>query len=81
MSEKFHKPLGSKIRILRQMQGISQKAIAVKLNISQAAYSKIENKKTILTEERLKIILKELNVSDEILRNFDLNEVLKNRSS
>ncbi len=75
MNEEFN-ILGNKIRALRQIQGISQEAIAIKLNISQAAYSKIENKKIIITPERLKIILKELNVSDETLRKFNLKEIL-----
>lgn len=74
------KLFGSKIRIIRQIKGVSQEALAVKLNISQAAYSKIENGKTILTSERLAIILKELNISDKTLREFDSNEIFKEHS-
>lgn len=69
--------LGNKIRIIRQIKGISQLALAVKLDISQAAYSKIENGKTILTSDRLVIILRELNISDKTLRDFDSNEIFK----
>lgn len=69
--------LGNKIRTIRQIKGISQDALAVKLNVSQAAYSKMENGIIALTDERFAIILKELNVSDKALKDFDLNEILK----
>ena len=74
------KLLGKKLRIIRQMKGISQDAIAVKLNISQVAYSKMENGIIIITDERLTVILRELNISIDTLRSFDLEEIFKERS-
>lgn len=69
--------LGNNIRVIRQIKGVSQEAIAFKLNISQAAYSKMENGIISLSEERLKIILNELNISEKTLRELDIKNVLK----
>lgn len=69
--------IGSKVRIVRQIKGVSQEALAVKLDISQAAFSKIENGKTVLTGAHLEVILRELNITDKTLRDFDLNEIFK----
>ncbi len=69
--------IGNKIRIVRQIKGISQEAMAMKLMISQPAYSKIENGKIVLTKERLQIILDELNISEETMREFNPIDILK----
>lgn len=71
------KVIGRNIRLVRQITGVSQEAIAVKLNVSQAAYSKMENGIISLTEERLKIISSELNISDKALRSMNFNDVVK----
>ncbi len=71
------KILGNKIRAIRQMQGISQEAIAVKLKISQRAMSKIENGKIAVKPDRLKLILIVLGISHETFMNFEVNTVLK----
>ncbi len=68
--------IGNKIRMVRQIKGISQEAMAMKLMISQPAYSKIENGKIVLTQERLQIILDELNISEEMIRQFNPIEIL-----
>lgn len=70
------KLLGNKIRTIRQIKGISQEAIAMKLLISQPAYSKIESGKIILTPDRFQIILEELGVTEVAFRNFNLNTIL-----
>jgi transcriptional regulator with XRE-family HTH domain len=69
--------IGNKIRIVRQIKGISQEAMAMKLMISQPAYSKIENGKIVLSKERLQIILDELNISEETIREFNPIDILK----
>ncbi|HRG52481.1 MAG TPA: helix-turn-helix transcriptional regulator [Bacteroidia bacterium] len=69
--------IGNKIRIVRQIKGISQEAMAMKLMISQPAYSKIENGKIFLSPERLEIILNELNISEETIREFNPIDILK----
>ncbi len=71
------KVTGNNIRIIRQLKGVSQEAIAVKRNVSQAAYSKMENGIISLSAERLKIILHELNVSEKALRELDINTIFK----
>lgn len=70
------KLLGNKIRTIRQIKGISQEAIAIKLLISQPAYSKIESGKIILTPDRFQVILEELGVTEVAFRNFNLNTIL-----
>ena len=77
MSSNNLKTLGNNIRMIRQIKGVSQEALAVKLNISQAAYSKMENGKIRLTAERFEMILRELSVCDKTVRDFDLNEIFK----
>ncbi len=69
--------IGNKIRIVRQIKGISQEAMAMKLMISQPAYSKIENGKIVLSPERLQIILDELNISEETIREFNPTDILR----
>ncbi|HSH65266.1 MAG TPA: helix-turn-helix transcriptional regulator [Bacteroidia bacterium] len=69
--------IGNKIRIVRQIKGISQEAMAMKLMISQPAYSKIENGKIVLSPERLQVILDELNISEETIREFNPIDILK----
>lgn len=53
----------NKIRNARQFRGYSHEYIAHHLNISQAAYSKIENGKTQLTIQRLFQITEILDIS------------------
>lgn len=77
MESRDSKVVGTNIRIMRQMLGISQEAIAIKLNISQAAYSKMESGIIPLTEERLKIILSEFNIRDRRFIDINFNEVIK----
>lgn len=41
--------IGEKLRKIRTIEGFSQEYVSEKLNISQAAYSDIENNKTKIT--------------------------------
>lgn len=77
MYHNFLTMIGNKIRIVRQIKGISQEAMAMKLMISQPAYSKIENGKIVLSPERLQVILDELNISEETIREFNPIDILK----
>jgi transcriptional regulator with XRE-family HTH domain len=70
------KEVTNKIRIIRQGKNISQEAIAAKLNITQVAYSKIENCKLFLTNERFQKILRELSVTEKEFQKFNLNKIL-----
>ncbi|EHQ30938.1 helix-turn-helix domain-containing protein [Mucilaginibacter paludis] len=62
--------IGPKIRRLRQIKGISQKAFASELQITQQAVSKIEQSE-IVNEETLGKIAEILGVSMEAIVNFD----------
>lgn len=53
MSDFLPFELLQKIKLLRKQYNLSQEAVAFELNISQAAYSKIENGSTMLTVEHL----------------------------
>jgi len=53
MNENNDNPLGRKIRLLRQKQGLNQGAVAAKLGISIPAYSKIETGITDVNVSRL----------------------------
>ena len=51
-----------RIRLLRQLKGYSQNYMALKLGISQRAYSKLETNKVELTVKRLKQIANVLEI-------------------
>lgn len=54
---------GTKIRMIRELRGISQENIAHELGIAQNTYSKIESNQTKLTTEMLAKIADVLEVS------------------
>lgn len=54
--------VGEKVRILREFRGYSQEYMAMNMDISQSAYSKIEAGKCTLTIDRLKDISELLEV-------------------
>lgn len=62
--------IGPKIRRLRQIKGISQKAFASELNVTQQAVSKIEQNDKV-NEDTLMKIAEILGVSVEAIVNFD----------
>ncbi len=70
--------IGEKIRKIRNIKGFSQEYVSDLLNISQTAYSDIENNKTKLNLERIQEIAKifEIDTNDLIL--FDENQVFNN---
>lgn len=53
---------GETLKKFRQLKGIKQQTIARKLKISQQAYAKVEQRKTV-DEDRLKRILQSINCS------------------
>ncbi|MFN3916927.1 MAG: helix-turn-helix domain-containing protein [Flavobacteriales bacterium] len=54
--------VGDRIRNLRKERKLTQEEMATVLNISQRAYSKMENNEVQITPERLEEIAKALNV-------------------
>lgn len=72
----------NQISVLRRSCGFSHEYIAHELNISQPAYSKIENGKTQLTVERLFKIAEILNVPvSELLKEKIAGQPVHNPSS
>ncbi|MDR2122017.1 MAG: helix-turn-helix transcriptional regulator [Flavobacteriaceae bacterium] len=62
----------NKIKAIRKDKGISQEAMAMNLEISQAAYTKLERNETKLTVDRLYKIAEILGVKIESLLNLEL---------
>lgn len=62
--------LGTKIRSLRNLKGLSREQLAEKLNISLTAYSKIERDETDVNYSRLESIAQALEVSVQELMSF-----------
>lgn len=50
------KEIGKKIRVVRQVKGFSQEYMAMRLGISQNAYSKMERGKIFMRPERIQRI-------------------------
>ncbi|MCL2649553.1 MAG: helix-turn-helix domain-containing protein [Candidatus Azobacteroides sp.] len=61
---------GRNIRRLREMLGVKQEAIAIELNITQQAMSKLERKEQI-EDEILEKVAKVLKVPVESIKNFN----------
>ena len=65
----------SNIREIRKEKGISHEAMDVNLGISQAAYTKLENKETKLTVDRLYKIAEILDTKIEKLLDLNTNKI------
>jgi len=70
--------IGEKIRMIREIKGISQEAVATYLNISPQAYGKIEREETKLDFERIGEIAKYLQIKVEEILNFDEKNIFNN---
>lgn len=73
--------VGRNIKHLRELRGIKQDTVAIQLDLSQSAYSKIESGATQITLQRLTQIANVLNVRPEDILTFDANRALSNASS
>lgn len=62
--------IGNKIKNIRELKNLTQEYVAEKLDISQAAYSKIE-KSSKLPDEKLQQIAEVLEVKLEDIKAFD----------
>ena len=75
------KPLmnvGDKVRKVREIKGFTQEYLALKLHISQNAYSKIELGKTKLSIDKIGEICSVLEVDMDTLLNFDEKQIFTN---
>ncbi len=69
--------VGHKIKFIREMQNISQDYLAQSLKISQVSLSKIENNQLSISFERLCSIAEALEVSVNVIINFDKQDVFR----
>jgi transcriptional regulator with XRE-family HTH domain len=68
--------IGSKIKRIREMRGITQEEIAEELNLTAQAYGRMERGETSISAERLGKIAEKLGVNtDEIMR-YDENKFI-----
>jgi transcriptional regulator with XRE-family HTH domain len=70
--------IGEKIRMIREIKGISQDAIATNLNMTAQAFGKIEREETKLDFKRIEEIAKYLQVKVEDIINFDEKNIFNN---
>jgi len=64
----------NKIRNIRELKNFTQEFMADKLGISQAAYSKIENGATKVSQEKLQDIAKIMGVKVEDIQSFETDK-------
>ena len=67
--------IAQNIRKIRDIRGFTQEFVAEKLELSQSAYSKIEQGKIFLTEEVKEKIAKTLGVSKKLLESYNDNMI------
>lgn len=70
-----------KIRQIRKLKNITQEYVAIQLNISTRAYSKIESGETQLTIKRLNEISETLGASPQEILGFDSANIFNNNST
>lgn len=70
--------IGSKLKRIREIKGLSQTEVAEKLFISQRAYSDIENDKTKLDLERLENLSSIFEMDTLDVLTFDEKKVFNN---
>lgn len=63
--------IGTKIKSIRELKNLTQEHIADRLHISQAAYSRLENGESKISDERLSQIADVLEVKPEDIQAFD----------
>ncbi|EKT4549077.1 Helix-turn-helix domain protein [Flavobacterium psychrophilum] len=67
--------LSDKIKRIRTIKGLSQEEMSQKMNISQKAYSNLENSKTKIDDERLNQIATLFEMEPQDIRLFDEKQV------
>ena len=73
--------IGNKIKALRELKNLSQDYMAKQLDISQKAYSNIENDITEITINRLENISKILGVSMTQILNLNEENIFQNNQN
>lgn len=70
--------IGNKIKNIRELKNLTQEYVAEKLDISQAAYSKLESGETKVSKEKLVQIAEALEVTPEDIKSFDSEKYFNN---
>lgn len=68
--------IGYKIKSIRELKNLTQEYMAEKLDISQAAYSKLEKGNTKISEDKLNKIAEILEVNPDDITDFDNKKIL-----
>ncbi len=68
--------IGNKIKNIRELKNLTQEYLAEKLDISQAAYSKMEKGDTKISQDKLNKIAEILEVNLDDITDFDNKKVL-----
>lgn len=63
--------IGNKIKNIRELKNLTQEFVAEKLDVSQAAYSRMESGETKINDEKLKQIAEVLELKPEDIKAFD----------
>lgn len=68
--------IGYKIKGIRELKNLTQEYMAEQLDISQAAYSKLEKGTTKISQDKLNKIAEVLEVSPDDITDFDNQKIL-----
>lgn len=73
--------IGNKIKNIRELKNFTQEYMADKLEISQAAYSKLEKGDLKISQDKLNKIAEILDVNLEDIKDFDNKRILNSYNS
>jgi transcriptional regulator with XRE-family HTH domain len=73
-------PLGTSIRMIRELKCLSQDEVARQLNMSPQAYGKLERNETAINIDRLDQIANVFNVSADFIKEFDTEKIFVTQS-
>ena len=73
--------VGDKIKNIRELKNFTQEYMADKLEISQAAYSKLEKGDLKISQDKLNKIAEILDVNLEDIKDFDNKRILNSYNS
>ncbi len=73
-------PLGTSIRMIRELKRLSQDEVARQLNMSPQAYGKLERNETAINIDRLDQIATIFNVNADFIKEFDSEKIFITQS-
>jgi len=72
--------LGKKVERIRELRGMKQDTLALKMGLSQQTVSRLEQSETI-DDEKLQLVANALEISVDAIKNFDENAIFSNINS